>query len=237
MGQFIAENGLYVALARKMEERVESFRNHLLARKLKVRSICVASGCHLRGLSHVRLGENFSAGRGLWLEAVTEYAGQTFSPELLIGDNVSIAFWGHIAATNRVEIGSGVLIGSKVHITDHSHGSYGSEPRSLGASEPRSLGASEPRSLGASEPHSSPHVPPAERLLSSRPVVIGKNVWIGDGVFIGPGSEIGESSIIGTNSVVKGRIPPFTIAVGAPARPIKAFDFKRQEWVRVDDQR
>ena len=155
------------------------------------------------------MGENFSAGDGFWLEAITDFEGEKFSPTLAIGDNVIISFWGHIAAVNHLEIGSGTLIGSKVIITDHNHGSYGSEL------------------------HSSPDIPPAHRFLSRGRVVIGKNVWIGDGVVVAPGSEIGDGSIIGANAVVIGRIPSYTIAAGVPARPIKRYDFDKQEWVRI----
>jgi acetyltransferase-like isoleucine patch superfamily enzyme len=45
------------------------------------------------------------------------------------------------------------------------------------------------------------------------------------------GAEIGEGSVIGANSVVTGRVAPFTIAVGVPARPVKTFSFERQLWV------
>ena len=152
------------------------------------------------------MGRNFSSGRGLWLQAVTEHGGEKFSPQIIIGDDVSVSFWGHIAATNYVEIGSNVLIGSKVIITDHNHGSYGPNV------------------------HSSPDVPPALRLLSVGRVVIGRNVWIGDGVVIGPGAEIGEGCIIGANAVVNKSIPPYTIAVGIPAKPIKRFNFEMKEW-------
>ena len=209
MGQFISENGFYVALKSRFEEYTERFRNRLLARKFGVRSIYVKKNSHLRGLSHIRMGENFTAGKGFWLEALTEYEGEKFAPTLTIGDNVSISSWGHIAAVNHVEIGSGTLIGSKVIITDHNHGSYGPDI------------------------HSSPEIPPARRFLSRGRVVIGKNVWVGDGVTVTPNSEIGEGSIIGANAVVTGAIPPYTIAVGIPARPIKRFDFTKKEWVKL----
>lgn len=206
MSQFISENGLYVAIKAKLEEYSGAVRNRLLARKLGVRSIKMGKHSYLRGLRHMAIGENFSAGQGSWLEAVIEFEGEKFSPRLIIGENVIIAFWSHIAAVNYVEIGSGVLIGSKVIITDHNHGSYGPEIQS------------------------SPEVPPARRFLSRGRVVIRKNVWVGDGVVIAPGADIGEGCVIGANAVVNGFIPPYTIAVGMPARPIKQFDFEKKEW-------
>jgi acetyltransferase-like isoleucine patch superfamily enzyme len=34
------------------------------------------------------------------------------------------------------------------------------------------------------------------------------------------GAQIGECCVIGANSVVRGEIPPFSVAVGAPARVV-----------------
>lgn len=52
-------------------------------------------------------------------------------------------------------------------------------------------------------------------------VKIGNDVWIGNRVTILDGSEIGTGSIIGANSVVAGYIPPYSIALGNPAKVIK----------------
>lgn len=53
------------------------------------------------------------------------------------------------------------------------------------------------------------------------PVVIEDDVWIGARVVVLRGSHIGRGAVIGANSVVKGRIPPFTVAAGMPARVIR----------------
>lgn len=209
MLRLLRPDGLHASLRARLQGYDDAFRNRSVARKLRVRSIGIGRGAHLVGLDRVRVGENFSAGNGLWLEAVGEYAGEKFCPEIIIGDDVSISFWGHIAAVNHVEIGSGVMIGSRVLIIDHNHGSYGPNV------------------------HSSPKIPPRKRPLSRGRVVIGGNVWIGDGVAVMPDSEIGEGSIIGANAVVTGNIPSYTIAVGIPAKPIKRFDFDEQQWVKL----
>lgn len=51
--------------------------------------------------------------------------------------------------------------------------------------------------------------------------VIGNSVWIGDNVLILPGVRIGDGAIIGAGSVVTREVPPFSVAVGVPARVIK----------------
>lgn len=53
------------------------------------------------------------------------------------------------------------------------------------------------------------------------PVRIGDDVWIGTHVCIGKGVEIGEGAVIGAGSVVTKDVPPFSVAVGNPARVIR----------------
>lgn len=55
--------------------------------------------------------------------------------------------------------------------------------------------------------------------------VIGNDVWIGQNATILPGTQIGDGAIIGASSVVSGKVEPYTIVAGNPAKPIrKRFD-------------
>lgn len=55
----------------------------------------------------------------------------------------------------------------------------------------------------------------------AKPVTIGDHCWIGDSVTICGGVTIGEGSVIGAGSVVTRDIPPDTLAVGVPCRPVR----------------
>lgn len=53
-------------------------------------------------------------------------------------------------------------------------------------------------------------------------VIIEDYAWIGGGAIILPGVTIGEGSVIGAGAVVSKNVPPYSVAVGNPARVIKA---------------
>jgi acetyltransferase-like isoleucine patch superfamily enzyme len=57
------------------------------------------------------------------------------------------------------------------------------------------------------------------------PTRIADNVWCGANVVVTSGVSIGERCVIGANSVVTRDIAPFTIAAGAPARPLREITF------------
>ncbi len=52
-------------------------------------------------------------------------------------------------------------------------------------------------------------------------IVIGAGAWIGANTVILDGAEIGEGCVVGAGSVVTGRLPPWTVAGGVPARKIR----------------
>ena len=50
---------------------------------------------------------------------------------------------------------------------------------------------------------------------------IGKGVMLGMETMVMPGVTIGDGAIVGARSMVTKDIPPYTIAVGSPAKVIK----------------
>lgn len=55
----------------------------------------------------------------------------------------------------------------------------------------------------------------------SNSIKIGANCWLGSKVTILRGSSIGDGAVIGAHSLVRGDIPPYTLAVGCPAKVVK----------------
>jgi acetyltransferase-like isoleucine patch superfamily enzyme len=65
---------------------------------------------------------------------------------------------------------------------------------------------------------------PWQGFASKGPTRIGDNVWCGANVVVTSGVTIGRRCVIGANSVVTTDLPPFTVAAGVPARPIRRVD-------------
>ncbi len=211
LADFARENGFFLLFQKVIGAAIRRSRDRLLANRLRTRGLRIGKHPKLEGLAHMHIGENFSAGNGLWLHAVTSFAGHRYEPSLSIGPNCNVSDQVHIACTLSITIAEGMLCGSRVIISDHAHGIY-SGPR-----------------------QSPPTQRPVERPLSSqRTVTIGRNVWIGDGCAIIAGAHIGDGSIIGANSVVTGPIPPNTIATGIPARPLRQWDETTGQWLRIE---
>ena len=59
--------------------------------------------------------------------------------------------------------------------------------------------------------------------LVYKPIVIKDGAHVGIGSIVMPGVTIGEGAVIGAGSVVTKDIPPYCVAVGAPAKVIKSF--------------
>ncbi len=73
----------------------------------------------------------------------------------------------------------------------------------------------------------------SEQGLDVKEVVIEEHVWVGSNCVILRGVRIGKNSVIGAGSVVAKDIPPFSVAVGNPARTIKRYNFERGQWQQV----
>ena len=66
---------------------------------------------------------------------------------------------------------------------------------------------------------------PWQGFTTQGPTRIGANTWLGANVVVTSGVTIGERCVIGANSVVTKDVEPFTIAAGAPARPLRRIDY------------
>ncbi len=55
----------------------------------------------------------------------------------------------------------------------------------------------------------------------AKPVIIQNNVWIASGVTIVGGVTIHTGAVVGAGAVVTHDLPPYTLCLGIPARPVR----------------
>ncbi|NAS32701.1 acyltransferase [Flavobacteriaceae bacterium R38] len=72
-----------------------------------------------------------------------------------------------------------------------------------------------------------------EQGVSTKPIEIEDESWIGANVVIVPGVTIGRHSIVAAGSVVTKNVPPYSVAVGNPARVLKQYDFETNQWKKI----
>lgn len=128
---------------------------------------------------------------------------QKLLPNLIIGSNFHATRNLTIQCAGNIIIGDDVLAASDVFIINYNHGM---------------------------SPQTCSYL---DNKLEISEVIIDNGVWLGNNVIVLPGVHIGEKTIIGAGSVVTKDIPPYSIAVGNPAKVIKKYDFDKKEWVKI----
>jgi len=149
----------------------------------------------------ISLGERVSIGPYCRMEAHPDAEqAKLLAPILKIGSRVRIEHGVNISSAIDLEIQDDVLIAGGCYISDNNH--------SIDPEGPRYL----------------------EQPLTREKTTIGRGAWLGQNVCVLAGATIGEKSVIGAGSIVRGNIPPYSIAVGSPARVIKRYSFETKQW-------
>jgi acetyltransferase-like isoleucine patch superfamily enzyme len=65
------------------------------------------------------------------------------------------------------------------------------------------------------------NTPIKDQGIIKSPVRIGPDTWIAAKVSVLRGTTVGRGCVLGAHAVVKGEIPDYSIAVGAPAKVVK----------------
>ena len=109
-----------------------------------------------------------------------------------IGDDTVIGHYANLRPGGRLSIGRDVRIGQFVSV------------------------------LGDNHRFDRTDIPIRQQGVEPRDVTIEDDVWVGAHVVILPGLRIGKGSVIGAGAIVTRDIPPFSVAVGNPARIIRS---------------
>ena len=143
-------------------------------------------------------GLRFSNPRQIYISHSTQVsldcflaAGSSDNERLLIGSNVFVGLRAYIDATDGgISIGDDVLIGPNVVIRASNH------------------------------IFADPHRPIRLQGTTGLGIIIESDVWLGANVVVVDGVTIGKGSVIGAGAVVTKSIPPYSVAVGVPAKVV-----------------
>ena len=121
--------------------------------------------------------------------------------EIVIGDRVWVTSRLTLYSELKVVIEDNVLIAGGVFISDASRG------------------------------HATAELPYRDQPNeTAAPIIIGEGSWLGQNCVILPGVHIGRRCIVGANSVVTKSLPPGSVAVGAPAKIVKQWNWEAKAW-------
>lgn len=137
------------------------------------------------------------------MEGIKQYNDCLFNPLIVLEDGVSIQQNLHLTCAGNITIGRNTAIGANVTITDIHH------------------------------PYEDVTLPIEKQDITVAPVHIGEDCKIYNNAVILPGVVIGKHVTVGANSVVTTCIPDYSVAVGAPAKVVKRYNFETGSWEKV----
>ncbi|HEY9886760.1 MAG TPA: acyltransferase [Candidatus Obscuribacterales bacterium] len=173
------------------------------------RGVILGQGLALRHPGRICLGDRVAIDDGVLLDASgTGTAGMVFGNDVIVSRNCVIqGKTGPVRLGNKVDIGcnvilssgNGIDIGDAVLIAGNCYiggGRYVTDRTDIPMME--------------------------QGLYSKGPVVIEEDVWLGAGATVLDGVKIGRGSIIGAGALVTKDVPPYSIAVGVPAKVVQS---------------
>ena len=131
----------------------------------------------------------------------------------------------HLRIGSDSTIGPGAIVQGNITIGDHSSVQANSILVGYGEHGKITIGnyvriAPQVMMIAGNHVFADPDRPIHEQGLEAKPIVIEDDCWIAGRVNIMAGVTIGKGSVIGAGAVVTKDVPPYSIAVGVPAKVI-----------------
>jgi acetyltransferase-like isoleucine patch superfamily enzyme len=181
----------------------------LLQRRLGL--VFMAPKVNLRNAALIRFGKGVTLERGVIVDGLSRKG-------IEFGDNVVIGAYSVVRASSPSSLGAGLRMGNNSAIDAFSF---------IGASGMVSVGENVIMGQHVSF-HAENHnydrtdIPIKHQGTRQQGIVIEEDCWVGSNTTFLDGSHVGPGCVIAAGSVVKGYIPPYSVATGIPARVIKS---------------
>ena len=111
--------------------------------------------------------------------------------DIIVDDHANIGFNCQIFSGGRVRLGKHALVAAYTYL------------------------------VGGDHAHERTDTPVLYQGRSARGIEVDDHTWLGAHVVVTDGAVIGRDTIVGAGAVVRGEIPPFSVAAGVPARVLR----------------
>jgi acetyltransferase-like isoleucine patch superfamily enzyme len=171
-------------------------------------SVYIQEGVEFIGASAIEMGNGVHIFKGVRLDG-----GRHHNNKLFLADGVAIERHVNIGCLEDtvIHIGQDTFLGPGVCIAGPGNITIGK----------RCLIAAHTGIYANNHEFSDPIEPIKYQGISRKGIAIEDDCWLGHAVTVLDGVTIGEGSVIGAGAVVTKDIPPYSVAVGVPARVIK----------------
>jgi acetyltransferase-like isoleucine patch superfamily enzyme len=183
----------------------------LLVLQRRIATVFMAKGVNLRGAPLIRFGKGVTLERGVIIDGLMRKG-------VLLGDNVKIGAYSVIVGAPASNLGEGISMGANSAVDAFSF---------LGSSGFISIGQNVIMGQHVGfhpENHNFDRtdIPIREQGTTRIGITIEDDVWVGSNAIFLDGAHVGKGCVIGAGSVVRGNIPPYSIAVGVPAKVVRS---------------
>jgi acetyltransferase-like isoleucine patch superfamily enzyme len=197
-------------MLRRLAWLCRGFAKCLLLQR-KFRLVYIAPQVNLRNASLIRFGRNVTLERGVIIDGLARDG-------IEFGDNVMIGAYSIIRASLLANLGAGLRMGNDSALDAYSF---------IGISGEITIGNNVIMGQHVSfhsESHNHSRTDVPIKLQGTRRVgiVIEDDCWVGSNTVFLDGCYVEKGCVIGAGSIVRGRIPAYSVAVGAPARVVRS---------------
>ncbi len=166
------------------------------------------SQCSIENNVVIIINGSLTFGQGIRLRSGTEINGTN----VVIGSFTRLEK--HARIFGEVQIGSFTLVGANFYASARAH-EFKLSPHNLINDQDEMV----------------------DKISQQKKIYIGEDCWIGINVFVAPGVTIGKGCVVGANSTVLTDLPPYSVAMGQPARTIsKRLAFNPPEALSAEER-
>lgn len=176
-----------------------------------------------------RLGGNVLIGTGSYVHSSVHLLGKS---NIRIGSNTCLSEGCWLNVNQSIENKISIAIGNNCFIGKQNFFTSG-DMISIGDYTLTTIGC---KFIGSTHKIDNPEVPYLlSGTTSDEQIRVGVNCFLGAGSTVLGNVVVGHGSVIGAESLVLQDVPPFSIAIGNPAKVLKRYSFAQKAWLPVSE--